>query len=139
VLHGTIRIDGSRPDLHVICIHFGLLGLERRVQVNILCDRIESHVPAGAPLLVAGDFNDWLGRAERRLRKRLGLREVFQQIEGRNARSWPAWMPLLRMDRIYYRGLEARGCERLAQAPWHRLSDHAPLSATFALRNGADG
>ena len=131
VLHATVSVGGDREAVHVICIHFGLLGEERRRQLDILCDRIESHVPADAPLLVAGDFNDWLGKGARTLTRRLGLSEAFNELHGRHARSWPSWLPLLRMDRIYYRGLEVVECERLQQPHWGRLSDHLPLQATF--------
>jgi endonuclease/exonuclease/phosphatase family metal-dependent hydrolase len=115
----------------MVCVHFGLIGMERRQQLATLCDRIESHVPHDAPLIVAGDFNDWLGRAERQLYDHLGLLEVFRTTHGAHERTYPAWMPFLPMDRIYYRGITPVSCERLSHAPWHRLSDHAPLAASF--------
>jgi endonuclease/exonuclease/phosphatase family metal-dependent hydrolase len=131
LLHGVIRL--SQLEVHVVCIHFGLTGRERRQQLASLCGRIDSHVPHDAPLIVAGDFNDWLGRAEREFHAHLGLREAFRMTHGRHARTFPAWMPLLPMDRIYYRGLTPISCAKLAGSPWHRLSDHAPLLASFAL------
>ena len=133
LLHGVIRLPQHDQDLHVLCIHFGLLGLERRRQLISLCDRIDRHVPHEAPLIVAGDFNDWLERAERQFHDHLGLQEVFRTTHGAHARTFPAWLPLLPMDRIYYRGFTPLSCERLCHAPWHLLSDHAPLAASFAL------
>ncbi|GAB4254216.1 MAG: endonuclease/exonuclease/phosphatase family protein [Methylomicrobium sp.] len=131
LLHGVIRLDGHDQPLHIVCIHFGLTGRERRLQVEKLCERLDSYVPHDAPLIVAGDFNDWLGQAERFFYEHLALREVFRTTHGRYARTFPAWMPILPMDRIYFRGLQPVSCERLAHAPWHALSDHAPLMATF--------
>ena len=58
LLHGIIRIPSSNKDVHIVCIHFGLIIAERRRQFTTLCDRIDSHVPQDAPLIVAGDFND---------------------------------------------------------------------------------
>jgi endonuclease/exonuclease/phosphatase family metal-dependent hydrolase len=84
-------------------------------------------------LIVAGDFNDWRGRVERHFHDQLGLQEVFRQTRGRYARTFPSWLPLLTMDRIYYRGLSLQSCDRLAHAPWPTLSDHAPLAASFKL------
>jgi len=133
MLHGVIRIPPSCQDVHIVCIHFGFLGKERRLQIGKLCDRIDSHVPHDAPLIVAGDFNDWLGQAEHLFHDHLGLQEVFQKTHGRYARTFPSWLPLLQMDRIYYRGLTPVSCERLSHTPWHRLSDHAPLVASFTL------
>lgn len=133
LLHGVIRLPQSSQDVHIVCIHFGLIGKERRLQISKLCDRITSHVPQDAPLIIAGDFNDWLGQAEHLFHDHLGLQEVFRETHGRYARTFPAWMPLLPMDRIYYRGLTPVSCERLTHTPWHMLSDHAPLTASFTL------
>jgi endonuclease/exonuclease/phosphatase family metal-dependent hydrolase len=131
LLHGVIRLPHAEAKVHIVCVHLGLIGAERRLQLASLCDRIDRHVPCDAPLIVAGDFNDWLGRAEHRLYERLGLKEVFRTTHGAHARTFPAWMPFLPMDRIYYRGLTPLSCERLSHAPWHVLSDHAPLAASF--------
>lgn len=125
--------DGTTRDLHIVCIHFGLIGKERRLQISKLSAHIDNHVPPGAPLIIAGDFNDWLGQADRLFHDHLGLQEIFRETHGRYARSFPSWLPLLPMDRIYYRGLIPVSCDRLSQAPWHTLSDHAPLTASFTL------
>ena len=133
LLHGIIRMPHSDRDIHIVCIHFGLIGNERRRQIATLCERIDSHVPHDAPLIVAGDFNDWLGQAGRLFLNQLDLHEIFRQTHGRYAQTFPAWMPFLQMDRIYYRGLTPVSCDRLTHAPWPKLSDHAPLVASFTL------
>jgi endonuclease/exonuclease/phosphatase family metal-dependent hydrolase len=133
LLHGVIRMPHSDRDVHIVCIHFGLMGKERRGQIVKLCERIDSHVPHDAPLIVAGDFNDWLGQAGQLFLNHLNLQEVFRQTHGRYARTFPAWMPFLQMDRIYYRGLTPVSCDRLTHTPWPMLSDHAPLVASFTL------
>ena len=132
LLHGVIQMPNDRH-IHIVCVHLGLIGMERKQQLTSLCERIDSHVPHDAPLIVAGDFNDWLERAERQFHDRLGLREVFKAKHGKHARTFPAWMPFLPMDRIYFRGFSNFSCERLSQSPWHLLSDHAPLAADFSL------
>jgi endonuclease/exonuclease/phosphatase family metal-dependent hydrolase len=133
LLHGVIRVPQSDQDVHIVCIHFGLIGKERRGQISKLCDRIDSHVPHDAPLIVAGDFNDWRGQAGRLFLNHLDLHEAFRQTHGRYARTFPAWLPFLQMDRIYYRGLTLVSCEQLTHSPWQSLSDHAPLTASFSL------
>ncbi len=133
LLHGVIQLPESSSELHIICIHLGLLGMERRRQINTLCQHIEAHVPRDAPLIAAGDFNDWTGQAEKQFYQHLNLQEAHQTLHNRYAKTFPAWLPMLQMDRIYYRGLQPLTCERLTHAPWNRLSDHAPLSATFDI------
>ena len=93
----------------------------------MLCALIEREVPAGAPLLVAGDFNDWCQRAHDVLADGAGLGEVFITAFGQAARTFPVWLPLLRLDSVYVRNLHVEGPRRLVGKPWRRLSDHAPL------------
>jgi hypothetical protein len=61
----------------------------------------------------------------------LGAEEVFRQVQGRHALSFPARLPMLALDRIYVRGLRVDGIERLSGEPWSRLSDHAALAARY--------
>lgn len=133
LLHGTISIPGHKR-LHVICVHLGLLNFERELQLTTLTSRIDSHIPRDEPLIIAGDFNDWRGRAERHLNNDLDVYEVFKDVTGDHARSYPAWLPMLRMDRVYARGLRALHCQRLHDEPWRKLSDHTPLVASFSLK-----
>ena len=133
LLHGVIKLPNHSSELHIICIHLGLIGVERRRQFKTLCKRIDEHVPHDAPLIVAGDFNDWTGQAEKRFSQHLELKEVFRTLHNRYAKTWPAWLPMLRMDRIYYRGVQPIHCERPSHSLWKSLSDHAPLLATFKV------
>jgi endonuclease/exonuclease/phosphatase family metal-dependent hydrolase len=133
LLHGVIEVPRTRSRLHLVCVHFGFVGAERRPQIRRLCERIEEHVPHDEPLVVAGDFNDWSGRAERHFNAELGLAEVFRTLHGRHARTWPAVAPVLPMDRIYCRGVRPMVAQRLGLAPWRNLSDHTPLQAWFRL------
>ena len=119
--------DGPHP-LHAICVHLGLRESHRREQLRLLCEVVEDSVPRDAPLIVAGDFNDWRGRGHA-IVEACGLREVFHQAHGRLARTFPARWPLLPVDRIYARNVQVSEPMVHASRPWTHLSDHAPLSA----------
>ena len=133
LLHGVIEIPGVEQKIHIICVHLGLFGRERASQLSTLAKRISSHVPSDEPLIIAGDFNDWRGRADRYLHQDLGVAEVFKSTRGAYARTFPAALPVFSMDRIYYRGLDVVHCQRLHDQPWNSLSDHTPLLAEFKL------
>jgi len=133
LLHGIIQMPGSEQKIHIICVHLGLFGRERASQLSTLAKRISSHVPPDEPVVIAGDFNDWRGRAEFYLHQDLGVKEVFKSMRGSHARTFPAVLPVLSMDRIYCRGLKIVQCQRLHNQPWDRLSDHTPLLAEFSL------
>ncbi|MHA7834955.1 MAG: endonuclease/exonuclease/phosphatase family protein [Algiphilus sp.] len=128
LLHCQLAIPGWTSPLHAVCVHLGLREAQRRDQIVRLCAMVEGHVGNDTPLLIAGDFNDWRGRVHAPLTKRLGVREVFVERTGRAARTFPAWWPLLRLDRVYLRNLSDTHAEVLHGRPWRTLSDHAPLT-----------
>ena len=129
LLHCAVEVAGLERPLHCVCVHLSLFGRSRRHQLDALATRIETIVPPDAPLLIAGDFNDWRNRAHDLLAERLGMFEVFGGEVGRPPRSFPSVLPLFRLDRIYVRGLAVEKCEVHYGKPWSRISDHAALSA----------
>ncbi len=131
LLHGVISISGKL--IHLICAHLGLIESERMLQIHRLCSRIESHVPHDEPLIIGGDFNDWRQKASHPLQKKLDVQEAFLKTQGEHARSFPCWLPALRLDRIYYRGVRVQNAQCLTEKPWNQLSDHAALFAEFQL------
>jgi endonuclease/exonuclease/phosphatase family metal-dependent hydrolase len=132
LLHCEVEIPGWGRRVHCINVHLGLWARSRRYQLEWLSERIRAAVPDSVPLIVAGDFNDWRKKASDYLREELGLVEVFETIEGRPARTYPAKMPFFRLDRIYVRGLTVEGVERHVGIQWSKLSDHVALAARLA-------
>lgn len=131
LLHAVIGPDGGRESLHAICLHLALRESHRRRQVDRLLDLIAHDVPERAPLVIAGDFNDWRERAHRRL-VLSGLQEVHATAAGRPARTFPARAPWLRLDRIYVRNVRHRPVKVPAR-DWRMLSDHLPLAAELGM------
>ncbi|WP_339451433.1 endonuclease/exonuclease/phosphatase family protein [Pseudomonas sp. EA_5y_Pfl2_R50] len=131
LLHCVLRLPGDGTELHAICVHLGLRESHRHAQLNLLGQRL-AELPEDAPVIIAGDFNDWRQRADALLLP-YGLREVFAEHYGKPARSFPARLPALRLDRIYVRNLKACQPKVLANRPWSHLSDHVPLSVEIEL------
>jgi len=133
LLHCVLRVPGKEIELHAICVHLGLQESHRRKQLDLLCHLVHHDVPADAPLVIAGDFNDWRVRAHSILNRCADLREVFAQAHGRAAKTFPARFPVLRLDRIYVRNATVHRPIVLPHKPWSHLSDHAPLAAEVVL------
>jgi endonuclease/exonuclease/phosphatase family metal-dependent hydrolase len=131
MLHCEIEIPGWERNLHCICVHLGLFARWRRSQLSALRERIVSLMPPQAPLIIAGDFNDWHTKAGQVLAEGMHLREVFEQYEGKVARSFPSILPVFRLDRIYVRGFRVHHAEVHGGAAFAKVSDHAALSATL--------
>jgi endonuclease/exonuclease/phosphatase family metal-dependent hydrolase len=134
LLHAKIQLEETETPIHAICVHLGLRETDRGTQIKKLCARIDSHVPHQDPLVIAGDFNDWRSKASDQLSQGLEAKEAFHELHGAHARTFPSWLPALRLDRVYYRGLEAKNAESLKGAPWNELSDHAALYVEMALK-----
>jgi len=119
--------------LHCLCVHLGLFKRGRSLQFDALVELIRYAIPKDSPLIIAGDFNDWNNHARQSLANELDLHEVFESGSGSLARSYPVSFPMLRLDRIYVRGLMVKSSAVHAQYPWNKISDHAALSANLSL------
>lgn len=127
---GAIDADllvGERV-LRVLATHFGLRLAERRWQAGRLIAALGEAQAANRPtphaVLLMGDLNEWRGR-------RGGLRALDRRLgPGAVPRTFPSWMPVLPLDRIYAAGPAVlRGIE-VYRSPLARLaSDHLPLVA----------
>jgi endonuclease/exonuclease/phosphatase family metal-dependent hydrolase len=133
LLHCVIKVPNCAHDVHAICVHLGLAESHRQQQLDLLCKITHTEVPAGAPLIVAGDFNDWRRRANEILLREAGLREIFVTAYGEPAKTFPAIFPVLSLDRIYVRNCSVHLPVVLPRKPWSHLSDHAPLVAEIHL------
>jgi endonuclease/exonuclease/phosphatase family metal-dependent hydrolase len=129
LLHCELAVPNMTQPLHAICLHLALNESGRRKQIQQLSERIRRMVPDDAPLIIAGDFNDWRQRTSSYLAEELGLKEVFESHHGHHARSFPAALPFLTLDRIYVRGFSIASAQVLHGQRWRRLSDHAALTA----------
>ncbi|MGA9665509.1 MAG: endonuclease/exonuclease/phosphatase family protein [Gallionella sp.] len=134
LLHSEIELAGQQSlvahkPVHCLCVHFGLFAKGRRAQTGALIDYVRNEIPPDAPLIIAGDFNDWRNQTGKTLASELHIHDVFHLHGGKLARSFPSRLPLLRLDRIYVRGFDVLHSNVHAGGEWLRLSDHAALSA----------
>jgi endonuclease/exonuclease/phosphatase family metal-dependent hydrolase len=110
----------------VIVLHLGLISASRARQIEQLGRYIERVIPRKAPVIVAGDLNDW-GAKLRPAMNKLG----FQDFIGARALTYPSRLPLTQLDFVYGRGLKPTGLEIPRGRIWWRMSDHLPLIAEF--------
>ena len=152
ILHCVVHAAAREQDIHCYVVHLGLFAGSRRRQADALIAAVAESAPPGAPIIIAGDFNDWGDHLSDALRRELGVVEVFEApTENRNfgemlrrmrgatalhkpARTFPAALPCLRLDRIYVRGFKVESAKVMHGALWARLSDHAPIVANLELQ-----
>jgi len=126
LLHVELRVHGVA--LHVLVVHLGLIRSSRVRQLAQLIRFVAREIPPQAPLLVAGDFNDWKAR----LRASFGT-VGLQSWSGPAQATFPARLPLAQLDHVFARGLQPVSVSVPKGRDWWRMSDHLPLVAEFHL------
>jgi endonuclease/exonuclease/phosphatase family metal-dependent hydrolase len=126
LLHSEVKFDGL--NLHVVVVHLGLIRASRVRQLEQLLRFIEREVPAHAPLVVAGDFNDWGSLATRALAE-LGM----MAFDDHRSPTYPSRLPLVQLDYVYARGLTPVSVHVPRGRIWGQMSDHLPLLAEFSM------
>jgi len=122
---GVIRAVIEPPGGRRLAVHVFHLGLRRSERVRQARRLLAAFPPEqDLPSVWMGDANEWWSRAEplRLLAARLG--------DTGRVRTFPAVLPLLRLDRIWVRPGDTRDrvhAHRRFPAPW--TSDHLPLVA----------
>lgn len=130
LLHSVLAVPGH-TEVHAICVHLGLRPSHRHRQLDLL-GQLLNRIDSTAPVIIAGDFNDWFKEADNLLAP-FGVTEAFVQKYNAPARTFPAPWPLLCLDRIYVRNATTHNPEVLHKRPWSHLSDHVPLTAEIRI------
>jgi endonuclease/exonuclease/phosphatase family metal-dependent hydrolase len=133
---GVLRTDISlgRHIVHVFNVHLGTAHRERRTQALRLIDQdLLRAIDISGPRIVLGDFNEWThGLVTETLSAEFHLTDLRVHLP--RTRSYPAILPLLSLDHIYFDHQL-----QIEQARFHRTrlsltaSDHLPLVADFRI------
>ncbi len=129
LLHVEVLIHEA--PVHIVVVHLGLIKSSRRRQVKQLCDYIQREIPKDAPLIVAGDFNDWGTACEAALKSEHLHTFQSNPITAKKLRTYPARLPLVQFDYVFARHLTATSVVVPTGQSWARMSDHLPLIADF--------
>ena len=134
LLHAVVELPSAKKaHLHIFNVHLDLRHKGRLTQLSHIIERAYSHVPPGEPFILGGDFNDWSKSLSPMFHEHLGLYESFKNVNGDHARSFPSFLPLMSLDRVYYRNLKIGQATVLGKGPWDQLSDHLPLLVEFEV------
>lgn len=129
---GVLRVNISTGELDVdlFCTHFDLTEWGRRRQLAHLRSFFrDDH----RPRIICGDFNDWNSKIFKEAHQ-MGLKEAFHTQFQKRAKTFPAQLPLLGLDCIFYQGLKCTTAAILDTPIWKSLSDHLPLLAEFEIQ-----
>jgi endonuclease/exonuclease/phosphatase family metal-dependent hydrolase len=133
-----VGVDVGNVELQVINTHLGLLGTERRLQVQaLLGPRWLGHPACQQPMILLGDLNAVPASAAYR-RLRTQLHDVQRGLGFRPRATFPSQRPMLRLDHIFHRGGIVVHRVEVIRTPLARTaSDHLPLLAEIELTAAA--
>jgi len=127
-----VVVDAPEGPLHLVHIHFGLSSRERRWQAIQLLESQEFQAAAHLPTLIVGDSNDWRNTLSKRILIPHGFRQATAPT--RRYRTFPAFLPLASIDKIYCRGVFVEVETRVVRGRLvRRASDHRPVVCDFHL------
>ncbi|MEZ6092418.1 MAG: endonuclease/exonuclease/phosphatase family protein [Pirellulaceae bacterium] len=128
--HCRLDVDGHQRTVLLMNVHLGLAGYERKIQLRrLLSWELVRRTHKETAAILAGDFNDVWGNLGK------GILDVDGFVSaGGPQRTFPAFMPMRPLDRVYYRGgvtIDHGFASRTKIA--RQASDHLPLVADCVL------
>jgi endonuclease/exonuclease/phosphatase family metal-dependent hydrolase len=127
-------VEANGTEIQIINTHLGLPAYERMAQAKtILGENWLAHPDCRDPIILLGDFN-----ARRRSvvyrRFTARLRDAQLVLHRRARRTFPARMPMLRIDHIFCsRSVDVLGVEVPRSQLVRTASDHLPLVMDFRI------
>jgi endonuclease/exonuclease/phosphatase family metal-dependent hydrolase len=117
------RLDWDGRPVEVVNTHLSLRHRERVQQIDHILDDVAA---MDDDVVVCGDLNCTTRSAPYRT-----LCGVLREVPAAG-RSWPARLPVLRLDHLFYRGnLAVRDAAIIRSRAARMASDHLPLVASF--------
>jgi endonuclease/exonuclease/phosphatase family metal-dependent hydrolase len=121
-------LRGPTGPIRVIVTHLGLHPRERAEQIRTLIQALrgDDGFPRDLPTLLLGDMNEYLPTGPRIRDLKARFAAGFHRV------SWPAFWPILPLDRIYSDPAPRRAAFRIHRsATARRASDHLPVKLTL--------
>lgn len=125
LLKTRVMIPELEKELLLCCTHLDLTQKGREMQTDMLIKHMQ--MEKDVPWVLVGDFNDWNRKISPRIEKTLGAVEVFKEMHGRYPPTFPSFLPVLSLDRMFVHNLKPLKAEAFKGSHWRNLSDHLPL------------
>jgi len=127
-------VDANGTEFQIINTHLGLSAFERKAQArNLLGENWLGHPDCRDPVILLGDFN----ARQRSLVYRMfttRLRDAQLVLHNRAQRTFPARVPMLRIDHIFCsKSIKVLDVEVPRSQFVRKASDHLPIIMTFEI------
>jgi endonuclease/exonuclease/phosphatase family metal-dependent hydrolase len=113
------EIDHPHGKLDLFCTHLNLLHRHRVKQYEIINKSIKELHHQKRPLILAGDFNDWIKKSY------LFLDDLEFAAKNYPNKTFPHLFPIAALDHFYTKNVQVNDFKVIR--PKHSLSDHLPI------------
>lgn len=125
----TKLLTNDNQGLDIFCVHLSNNYKDNLNELNDCIEIIKKH--NSKRFILAGDFNDWKNRHTNILKEQLDIQEIGINHYGKHIKTFPAVLPILSLDRIYFNGVNSidvpRSLNRIGP------SDHRSILGHFTL------
>jgi endonuclease/exonuclease/phosphatase family metal-dependent hydrolase len=132
-----IAIDDTDQFFYAACSHLNLLNGGRLIQYQLIKNILADEKFNSVCTILAGDFNDWNKKSAKTLEYELNFVEVFKKLSGDYAKTFPAPLPLLCLDRVYIKNATVHNAKvflpEKRSNPITHFSDHLPIYCEVSL------
>jgi endonuclease/exonuclease/phosphatase family metal-dependent hydrolase len=132
LLKTKILIPELETEVLLANTHLDLTQSGRNLQTEMLIKHMDKE--KDLPWILVGDFNDWNKKISPKIEKSLGAKEVFKTLHGKYPATFPSFLPILSLDRIFTHNLTPTKAIALTDSHWKNLSDHLPLYVELELK-----
>jgi endonuclease/exonuclease/phosphatase family metal-dependent hydrolase len=132
LLKTKIMIPEIEKEIILYNTHLDLTQKGREIQAEKLIRHILPE--KDIPWILVGDFNDWNKKISPKIQNALNAYEVFYEIHGKYLPTFPSFLPILSLDRIFVHKLKPLKAVTFKEAHWKNLSDHLPLYVEIDLK-----
>lgn len=113
--------------------HLGLNFSTRSEELSELLTTLEDLSLAQSPIVLAGDFNDWTTQLHGRLTEAGNLEDAYKMKTGCFAKTFPSFLPVFPLDRLYVRNWVVDEVFRFKPREWRTFSDHLPVGVQLSI------
>ncbi len=133
LLKARVLIPQLEREIILANTHLDLTQSGRDQQAKMIITDLRQE--AETPWVLIGDFNDWNKKLSPRIEAELNVKEAFKSLHGKYPPTFPSFLPILSLDRVFLNKMKPIQAITLKEGHWKNLSDHLPLYVELEIED----